>query len=153
MARKDKAYDGEDRRDSTQILVVNDDADAGKLLQNILESKGYPVASADTHEQALLGATQDFPRAMILDLTHGGIGSNLKLLESIRHHDDERVATTRILLIARQASNRVFSFQSGADAFLVRPFHSGALLEQLGKILAIPFRDLPQYRRQQLDGY
>jgi DNA-binding response OmpR family regulator len=153
MPRKDKPYDGEDRRRSPQILVVNDDADAGKLLRNLLEHKGYPVATADTHEQALLGATQDFPRAMVLDLTHGGIGSNLKLLESIRHHDDERVATTRIMLIARQASNRVFSFQSGADAFLVRPFHADAFLEELGKVLAIPFNDLPQYRRQQLEGY
>ncbi len=153
MARKEKPYTGDDRRDASRVVVVNDDEDAGKLLRNVLEQKGFPVASADNHEQALLAATRDSPRAMVLDLTHGGIGSNLKLLESIRHHDDEKVATTRILLIARQASNRVFSFQSGADAFLVRPFHANELVEQLGKILSIPFRDLPQHRRQQLEGY
>ncbi|HUW04568.1 MAG TPA: response regulator [Acidimicrobiales bacterium] len=152
MSRKDKPYNGEDRRGPARVVVVNDDTDAGKLLQNVLEHEGYPVEGADTHEAALSAATKGLPRAMILDLTHGGIGSNLKLLESIRHHDDERVATTRILLIARQASNRMFSFQSGADGFLVRPFHANELLDQLGKVLATPFNELPQHRRQRLEN-
>ena len=151
--RKEKSYSGPDRRKPANILIVNDDADSTKLLRRLLEHKGYTVVKADAREEALLIATQELPRAIVIDLTHGGIGSNLKLLESLRHHEDERVATSRVVLIARQASNRVFSFQSGADAFITRPFHGDELTDQLGKILALPFRDLPQHRRQQLEGY
>lgn len=123
------------------------------LMSKVLGAQGYQLIEADTHDAALLTVGQELPRAALLDLTQGGIGSNLKLLEAIRHHDDERVATTRVVLIARQASNRVFSFQSGSDVFLTRPFHIDSLVDQLDNVLATPFRDLPQHRRQQVEGY
>ena len=51
------------------------------------------------------------------------MGTSLKVLDTIRSHHDVRVNTARVVLCAQTPRNRSFSFQSGADAFLVRPFH------------------------------
>ena len=48
---------------------------------------------------------------------------------SIRSHEDLRVSTARVVLCAASPKNRTFSFQSGADAFLVRPFHLDELTD------------------------
>jgi len=151
MARKDKGYDGNERRGPNQLLVVNDDTDASELLSRLLAREGYRVATSNSIDGTLTKMLELLPRGVVLDLTQGGVGSNLKLLENIRHHSDERVSTARVILVARQAANRVFSFQSGADAFLVRPFHAKDLLEAVEKVLAMPFNELPQHRRAELD--
>ena len=150
--RTNKPYDGPDRRDDPQVLVVNDDGDAAELIRRLLVKDGYRVDVSGSTEDTIAKMIEYLPRAVLLDLTTGGIGTNLKLLEGIRNHSDRRISTARVILVARQAANRVFSFQSGADGFLVRPFHVSQLLETVEKVISMPFDDLPQHRRAEVDG-
>lgn len=148
--KKTDVWDGTERRAPAKILLVNDDADAGEMLARFVDAHGYRVATA-TSEAAAMGRLQsELPRAVVLDLASGGVGSNLKLLDRIRSHDDRRVANARVVLCAASDRNRPFSFQSGADSFLARPFHLDDLLAQLADVLDRPHDDRARHRRDQL---
>ena len=71
-------------------------------------------------------------------------------LDVIRSHEDLRVSTARFVLCAANPKNRAFSFQSGADAFLVRPFHLDELTEQIADVLARAQDQRARHRRDEL---
>ena len=89
---------------------------------------------------------------MILDLTTGGIGQNLRLLDTIRQSMNPEVAKVRVVLVAQQTSNRMFSWQAEIDAFVVRPFHINELLTQVAEVLARPDTERARHRRRELDA-
>lgn len=134
----------------TDVLVVNDDADGCELVARIIEADGKVVARAHSHNDAtqVLRQQPDL-RAVIIDFTSGATASNLKLLDSIRH-GDEANRETGVVVLAASATNRMFAFQSGADAFMVRPFHANELLAELGAVLGRSQEERARYRAQQL---
>jgi DNA-binding response OmpR family regulator len=60
------------------------------------------------------------------------------------------VAQIRLVLIANEAKNRAFSWQSGVDAFVVRPFHVDELLSEVDAVLARPEDERLTHRRKML---
>ena len=134
-----------------RVLVVNDEPDACELLNRILLAAGYQVARAHDTLQ-MTAALTDRPHAVILDVSAGGIGGNLKLLDTIRGQQDPALAATRVVLCATNASNAMFSWQAGIDAFVLRPFHADELLAELAQVLARGDDDRPMARRRALDA-
>ena len=134
------------------VLVVNDDQGAIELLARLLISADYEVERALTYDEALVKLTDAQPDCVVLDLSTGGIGENLKLLDSIRGHVEEKVATTRVVLVTHQSSNRMFSWQAGIDAFLLRPFHANELLHLVNEVLERPEEERVRHRRRELDA-
>jgi DNA-binding response OmpR family regulator len=148
--RRDEGWDGEERRAPATVLVVNDDPSACEMLVRMVGAKGFRALGATSIDEASARVMGDLPRCVVLDLTAGGIGSNLKVLDTIRSHDDRRVSETRVVLCAMSPRNRSFSFQSGADSFLVRPFHLDELAEQLNDVLDRPHEERSRHRRDEL---
>jgi len=58
----------------------------------------------------------------------------------------------RVVLVAQQSSNRLFSWQAGIDAFVARPFHADELLLQVNEVLSRPDSDRERHRRHELDA-
>jgi CheY-like chemotaxis protein len=133
-------------------LVVNDEEGAIELLARLLDRAGYVVDRATTHDDALDRLAEGRPDCVVLDLATGGIGQNLKLLDTIRSHVDDKVAGSRVVLIAHQSSNQLFSWQAGIDAFLLRPFHADELLRDVADVLGRPDEERARHRRRQLDA-
>jgi DNA-binding response OmpR family regulator len=148
--KKDEGWDGKERRAPAMVLIVNDDPAACEMLVRMVGAKGYRALGATTVDEATGRIAAELPRCIVLDLDAGGIGSSLKVLDSIRSHDDLKVSTARVVLCAATARNRSFSFQSGADAFLVRPFHLDELVEQIADVLARAHEDRARHRRDEL---
>ena len=92
----------------------------------------------------------ELPRCVVLDVDSGGIGTSLKVLDTIRSHHDLRVNTTRVVLCASNPRNRSFSFQSGVDAYVMRPFHIDELTDEIAGVLALAPEDRPRHRRDEL---
>jgi DNA-binding response OmpR family regulator len=134
------------------ILVVNDDEAACELLCRLLLNAGHGVQRAHNSEQALGQLAVGRVDCVVLDLQTGGIGQNLKLLDTIRSSMTASVARVRVILIAQQTSNRMFSWQAGIDAFIVRPFHANELSEQLAEVLSRPDAERAKHRRRELDA-
>ena len=138
--------------DSTtgKVLVVNDDEGSCELLCRLLARAGHAVERASNPEQALSILDVLRPACVVLDLSAGGIGRNLLLLDSIRSQRDTTLASTRVVLIAHQTSNRMFSWQAGTDAFLVRPFHASELTRAVADVLARPESERVRFRRREV---
>jgi DNA-binding response OmpR family regulator len=134
-----------------KVLVVNDDDDACELLCRLLARAGYVADRAVSHDQALAQVAFLRPQCVVLDLSTGGIGQNLKLLDAIRSNVEPAIATSRCVLVAQGTNNQLFSWQAGIDAFMVRPFHADELLRHVAEAIARPDAERPRHRRKQLD--
>ena len=142
-----------ERRGPTPVLIVNDDARACAFLQRMVASAGYQATGATTFEAALLKISQTLPRCVVLDMASkgGSGGSSLNLLEQLRTNPDPRVSSARAVLCTTSAKNRSFSFESGADGFMVHPFHLDELLAHIADVVARPQKDRAQHRRDEID--
>ena len=152
VLRRNKAdvWDGTERRDAASVLIVNDDHDACELLVRFLSHAGFRTSGAHSDLEAISAVHQHLPRCVVLDMTTGGVGSSLKILDQIRSHQDRRISSARVVLCASSPKNRSFSFQSGADAFVVRPFHLADLIDHVSDVLARPQDERARHRRDEL---
>ena len=66
------------------------DARPHGLHQGLPGDRSHPAPIAATWH-----AATELPRCIVLDLDAGGIGTSLKVLDTIRSHDDLRVSSTR----------------------------------------------------------
>ncbi len=147
--RKDEHWDGIERRSAPTVLLVNDDPAACEMLVRMVGTRGYRTIGATSPDEATWRIATDLPRCVVLDLDAGGIGTSLKVLDSIRSHDDLRVSTARVVLCAASPKNRSFSFQSGADAFVVRPFHLDELTSNIADVRERAHEDRARHRRDE----
>jgi DNA-binding response OmpR family regulator len=150
LRRNNEGWDGVDRRDPPTVLIVNDERDACEMLVRFLGHAGFSTVGAHSDLEAMSMIYSRLPRAVVLDMTTGGVGSSLKILDQVRSSDDRRVQTARVVLCASSPKNRLFSFQSGADGFLVRPFHLYDLLGQVHDVLDRPHDERARHRRDEL---
>lgn len=147
---RDDAWDGSERRSPPSVLIVNDERDACELLVRFLGHAGYRTRGAHSDVEAISTIHNQLPRCVVLDMTTGGVGSSLKILDQIRTSGDRRISSARVVLCASSPKNRSFSFQSGADAFVVRPFHLDDLIEHVADVIDRPHDERARHRRDEL---
>ncbi len=147
---RDDEWDGTERRSPASVLIVNDDRDACELLVRFLGHAGFHATGAGSGIEAVSAIHSHLPRCVVLDMTTGGVGSSLKILDQIRSSPDRRISTARAVLCASSPKNRSFSFQSGADAFVVRPFHLADLVDHVADVLDRAQGDRARHRRDEL---
>jgi DNA-binding response OmpR family regulator len=129
------------------VAVVNDDPDACEVMARLLEQDGHQVIRIHDAGEAVAGASGRVD-LLVLDLMEAGHGANLALLERIRGAHDRRVRGARAVFIGRSESNALFSWQSGADGFLSRPFHADDLRREVTAVLGRPENERAAYRSQ-----
>ena len=150
LRRKQEVWDGTERRAPARVLVVSDDAGACELLVRILNRAGFRTTGEHTIDDAVAAVHEDMPRCVVLALSAGGIGSNLKVLDTLRSNEDRRISSVRAVIIADNPRNRAFSFQSGTDAFLIRPFSADELVANVDDVLQRPDDERALHRRDEL---
>jgi two-component system response regulator AdeR len=150
LRRHKDDWNGAERRRPASVLVVNDDHDACELLVRFLAYAGYRTTGASSDLEAIEKIHEELPRCVVLDMTTGGVGSSLAILDQIRSHADRRISSARVVLCASSPRNRSFSFESGADAFVVRPFHLDDLIEHVADVLDRPQEERARHRRDEL---
>jgi DNA-binding response OmpR family regulator len=143
-------WDGVDRRAAPTVLVVHEDPAACEMMVQMISLRGYRAIGATSPDDATWHVASALPRCIVISIDSGGMGSSFKVLDSVRGHHDVRVNTARVVLCAQSPRNRVFSFQSGADAFLVRPFHIDELAHAIADVLARPHEARARHRRDEL---
>ena len=111
-----------------RLLVVEDDRDLNRQLVKALTQAGYAVDTAfDGEEGQFLGETEPYD-AVILDLGLPKI-DGASVLEAWR---EAGRAMPVLVLTARDAwSDKVKSFDAGADDYVTKPFHIEEILARL----------------------
>lgn len=115
-----------------RLLVVEDDADLGRQLEDGLTQAGYAVDRAmDGEEGHFLGETEPYD-AVVLDLGLPKL-DGVRVLERWRRAGKDMPV---LILTARDRwSEKVAGFDAGADDYLTKPFVTEELLARLRALL------------------
>jgi DNA-binding response OmpR family regulator len=117
------------------ILVVDDDGEMLRFLEEILRDEGFAVRTAPDAFAALLRMLADAPDLVILDWRMPNM-DGLALLQSIRRCFD-RLPVVFITAFPGPEVRRL-ALQNGAAGFLAKPFSTRDLLTEIGAALRRP---------------
>lgn len=127
------------RKEIASVVVCEDDTPTLELLCDRLAADRYGVLPAPSASDALRLCRYKAPDLMLLDLALPDAGG-LDVLREIRESDgaashfDPRLPV--IVLTGRGADDdRVRGLESGADDYLVKPFHYPELRARIGAVL------------------
>jgi len=115
-----------------RILVVEDEKDLAQALVNGLTRFGYSVDTAADGEVALNMAEINSYDLILLDLNLPKVDG----IEVCRRLRALGIATGIVMLTARSGvDDRIVGLDSGADDYLVKPFHFSELLARIRAVL------------------
>ena len=114
------------------ILVIDDDADIGNLLEETLTAQGYTVSRAYSGTEALLRLEAQKPDLVLLDLMLPGL-SGEQLLPQIKGIP-VIVVSAKIDMenkVSLLLGDKVLCLELGADDYIPKPFHMKELLARV----------------------
>jgi two-component system response regulator QseB len=128
---------------SATVLVVEDDAELGRMLVRLLGGAGYAATLAPDGQQGLhLGLTRDWD-AMVIDRGLPAV-EGLELLRALRRRG---VRTPVLVLSALGApAERVAGLDAGAEDYLGKPFDIDELLARVRALLRRHLDNAPSLR-------
>jgi CheY-like chemotaxis protein len=121
----------------TQVMVVDDEADARMLVEDILRSAGARVVSAASAREAMLKFAQDQPDLLLSDI--GMPGENgydlVKQVRSLPIENGGGVPAIALTAFARP-EDRSRALAAGFQLHLAKPVEQGELLSAITSLLA-----------------
>lgn len=113
------------------ILVVDDEGEIVKLIAEVLADEGYTIRSAHDGPSALYAVATSPPALVLLDYWMPGM-TGAEVLEQIR-----ATSSPDLPIILMSAGTRAdMAQQSGATAFLPKPFDITALISCVEQFMA-----------------
>jgi DNA-binding response OmpR family regulator len=119
---------------SELVLVADDDDDILLLVTTRLRRDGFEVVQASSGDEALRLAREKRPRVAVLDIGMPGL-DGLEVLERIRADDELREMRVLLLTAKAQESDVRRGFETGADAYIKKPFSPAELSTRVRDLL------------------
>jgi DNA-binding response OmpR family regulator len=118
-----------------RILVVEDEADIRELLEIVLMSRGYQVATAENGRAGLDSIMRFRPDLVLADLSMPEL-DGLGFLEG-KSLLPEVAAVPVIVLSARDKNGDVMqAIERGASNYITKPFDTDVVLSSIERLLA-----------------
>jgi DNA-binding response OmpR family regulator len=124
-----------------KIIAVDDQADIVRLVQINLQRKGHQVLTAQDGEEALNKIREELPDLVISDVMMPKM-DGIALLRELRAEDMTRQISFIMLTVRAQDGDIWEGYQSGADAYLTKPFNPDELLETVERVLEEKGREI-----------
>jgi len=115
-----------------KILVVEDDRATRKALQQLFESEGFTVETAQNGAEGLAAFRSTKPSFVILDLQMPQMGGRDACREIRKQSEDVPII---ILTGSVDEMNRVLLLELGADDYVTKPFSPKELLARVRAVL------------------
>ena len=127
-----------DEDDSTKpklrtLLIVEDNYEILKLLREVF-SDHYKVYTADHGRDAIQKIKKNIPDLVISDIMMP-LMNGIELCQYIKQDDDLNHIPVILLTAKSQVSDRIEGLESGADAYLTKPFNINELKQTVESIL------------------
>lgn len=113
-----------------QILIVEDEPEIARLLQQTLESEGFSCRVAQDGMIALQIFTEQQPDLIILDLMLPGL-DGLEVCARIRQKPEAKDPYILMLTAKGEEIDRIIGLSTGADDYLVKPFSPRELVARV----------------------
>jgi len=116
---------------SRQVLIIDDDAELGVMLNTFLGGEGLAVRHVTHGDAGLAAIREHMPDAVVLDVMLPDM-SGFDVLRAIRAASQVPV----IMLTARgEDTDRIIGLELGADDYLPKPFNPRELAARLRAVL------------------
>jgi PAS domain S-box-containing protein len=118
-------------KNTSRIVVVDDNAAALKATTRLLERAGYEVHAAETGRRGLELIREQRPQLVILDVMLPDI-MGPEVLEAIR--GDPQLQSTSVVFLSstrKAAEHQAGGLDAGADGYMVRPIANQELLARV----------------------
>jgi excisionase family DNA binding protein len=119
---------------SKRIMVVDDDADALKLMEDLLSNEGFELIPVANATEVGLKASQMMPDLILLDFLMPEL-NGFEVCAALR--DNELTRSIPIMAVTCLAKERDIEriFECGADDYLAKPFKVDMLLEKVRELI------------------
>ena len=119
---------------ASTALVVEDDADIGKLLQWVLEREGFSVTVLPDGRAAMQRVAFAPPDLVLLDvmLPHA---SGHQILAAIRANAAWKAVPVIMLTAKSQEADVVKALDAGANDYMVKPFQPAELRARIRRLV------------------
>lgn len=119
-------------RDTTRVVIVDDDDEIRELLQRTLPADGFEIFEARDGHEALALLERETPDLLLLDWNMPNATGGDVLAELARR----KVSVPVIVLTADdEPGRREIAEEHGVDAFLAKPFSPTELLRAIERLL------------------
>ena len=117
-----------------KILVVDDERVTLKFTEQILESAGYEVVTANNGDEALVKAEEEAPDLILLDVVMPG-KSGLEVCKILKSQTKTKFIPVVMFTILGRDIDKKMSLEHGADGFFTKPFSPEKLLREVKRHL------------------
>lgn len=118
----------------SEILVVDDSLSIRKMVQYVLQSKGYHTTTAVDGQEALEKLAKHRYQLIVLDINMPRL-DGFALLERLKADSDLSGIPVIMLTTEDRASDMEKARNLGASDYLIKPFKSSDLVEHVRKEL------------------
>jgi len=115
-----------------KILVCDDDQGILEMLELLLEDDGYTVVLEPNSVNALRTIEREMPDLILLDIWMPVISGD-QILKALKA--DPQKNSIPVLMYSASTDGRAIAEESGADAFLSKPFDLSELLSEIDSLL------------------
>ena len=121
------------------VLVVDDEADARQLLQQLLGDRGARVVLADSAHAALDLLGRHAPSVVVSDIGMPEV-DGFEFIRRVRAHPDPQVAGVKAVALTAltRSEDHARALREGFDAFLPKPVEAAMLVAQVARLAGMP---------------
>ncbi|HEY9088110.1 MAG TPA: response regulator transcription factor [Anaerolineaceae bacterium] len=113
------------------ILVVDDQSNVRRLLQEYLTEQGFRVVTAADGQSAIYNARHEQPDLILLDI----MMPKMDGYQFLRQFRKERQTPVIIITAREEETDAVLGLDLGADDYVVKPFRMRELLARIQAVL------------------
>ncbi len=121
--------------DPPTVLIVDDEADVRRYLQEVLTPRYAPRPAADG-EEALRMAHEERPALVVSDVIMPR-RDGYELCRAIRADEQLRDVPVILLTVQDEQERRMEGLREGADAYLTKPFHPDELRQRIENLISV----------------
>ena len=120
-----------------RILVVEDQDSIRRMIEALVQARGYQVTAVSSGAKAIDLALTDAPDMVLLDLNLPGQYDGFDVCQRLRADPSTRTVPVVIISAMDDDESRSRATAAGATAYYTKPFSPIALLKEIDRLKSL----------------
>ena len=120
-----------------RILVVEDQDSIRRMIEALVQARGYQVTAVSSGAKAIDLALTDAPDMVLLDLNLPGQYDGFDVCQRLRAEPTTRTVPVVIISAMDDDESRSRATAAGATAYYTKPFSPIALLKEIDRLKSL----------------
>jgi CheY-like chemotaxis protein len=120
-----------------RILVVEDQDSIRRMIEALVQARGYQVTAVSSGAKAIDVALTDAPDMVLLDLNLPGQYDGFDVCQRLRSDPTTRTVPVVIISAMDDDESRARATAAGATAYYTKPFSPIALLKEIDRLKSV----------------